>query len=192
MAISTISPRAGNKRFVRLCCFNQENASGAFKAAEILGVSPHIANDVLSDFTGVEGRTIVININGSQIIIGKTDNPNATAAVLNEAKMDVIIVGTPRKHEKWRLNILKEVVNAKPSIVALFPGLDCTTNAAEEIMRAENYEEDIRILKDVSGVIDFAVNCTEKYQNIFIGGNGQEKIEYIQRALKKIAEEEKL
>jgi len=49
------------------------------------------------------------------------------AAVFNEAKMDVIIIGTPRKNEKHRYSILKEVKDAKPDLVVLFPGLDNTT-----------------------------------------------------------------
>ncbi len=167
--------------------FNQENASGAFKVSELLGVSPKLINEVLEDFNGVEGRTITINFKDSRIIVGKTDNPDAAAAVFNEAKMDVIIIGTPRKDEKCRYNILKEVSKANPSLVVLFPGLDSTTDVAHEILRAEGYEGNIYVLKEVSEVVDLAINCTKKYRNIFIGGNGQKKIMYIQKALHELS-----
>ena len=54
--------------------YNQENASGAFKAAELLGIYPKFINKVLSSFNNVEGRTISINFTNSRIIIGKTND----------------------------------------------------------------------------------------------------------------------
>jgi UDP-N-acetylmuramoylalanine--D-glutamate ligase len=167
--------------------FNQENASGAFRVAEILGISSKLTNEVLSNFNGVEGRTKTINFENSRIIIGKTDNPDAVAAVFNEAKMDIIIIGTPRKSEKYRYNILKEVSNAKPELVVLYPGLDNTTYIAEKILRAEGYEGDVSVLNEVSEVVELALNCTKKYKNIFIGGNGQKKIMYIQKTLNRLS-----
>ena len=167
--------------------FNQENASGAFKAAEILGIYPKFINNVLSNFNNVKGRTISINFRNSKIIIGKTDNSDAVAAVFNEAKMDVIIIGTPRKNEKHRYSILKEVKDAKPDLVVLFPGLDNTTDMAKEILEAEGYNGKICILDEVSQVVEFALNCTKKYKNIFIGGNGQKKIISLQNALNEIS-----
>ena len=62
----------------------------------------------------VELKTI--NFDYSKIVIGKTDNPDAAAAVFNGAKMDIIIIGTPTKNEKYRYNILKEVINANPDL----------------------------------------------------------------------------
>ena len=165
--------------------FNQENASGAFKAAEILGIYPKFINNVLSNFNNVKGRTISINFRNSKIIIG--DNSDAVAAVFNEAKMDVIIIGTPRKNEKHRYSILKEVKDAKPDLVVLFPGLDNTTDMAKEILEAEGYNGKICILDEVSQVVEFALNCTKKYKNIFIGGNGQKKIISLQNALNEIS-----
>ena len=167
--------------------FNQKNASGAFKAAEILGLSPIFINKVLSDFNAVEGRTTSINFNNSKIIIGKTDNPDAAAAVFNEAKMDIIIIGTPRKNEEHRFGILKEVTNAKPKFVVLFPGLDNTTDKAMEILRLEGYNGEICILTEVSDIVDLALKCVKSYKNIFIGGNGQKKIMSIQNALNKVS-----
>ena len=167
--------------------FNQENASGAFKAAELLGISPKFINKVLSNFNSIKGRTTSINFTNSKIIIGKTDNPNAAAAVFSESKMDVIMIGTPRKSEKHRYNILKEVKNANPDVVILFPGLDNTTDVAKQILKTEGYEGKICILDEVSQVIELALKCTKKYKNIFIGGNGQKKIIYIQNSLNEIS-----
>ncbi len=167
--------------------FNQKNASGAFKAAELLGLSPKFINKVLSDFNAVEGRTTSINFNNSKIIIGKTDNPDAAAAVFNEAKMDIIIIGTPRKNEEQRFSILKEVKNAKPKLVVLFPGLDNTTDKAMEILRIEGYNGEICILNEVSDIVNLALKCVKNYKNIFIGGNGQKKIMSIQNALNKVS-----
>jgi UDP-N-acetylmuramoylalanine--D-glutamate ligase len=167
--------------------FNQENASGAFKAAELLGINPKFINNVLSNFNNVKGRTISINFENSKIIIGKTDNSDAVAAVFNEAKMEVIIIGTPRKNEKHRYSILKEVKNAKPDIVVLFPGLDNTTEVAKEILESEGYNGKIYIIDEVSQVLEFALKCTKKYKNIFIGGNGQKKIISIQNTLNEIS-----
>lgn len=164
--------------------FNKENASAAYKAAELLDISPDLINNVLSNFKGVEGRITTINFPNSRIVIGKTDNSTAAAAVLNEEKMDVIIIGTPRKNEEYRYNILKEVINAKPLLLVLFPGLDNTTGIAKEFLKTGGYMGDICILKDVSEVIELALRCTKKYKNIFIGGNGQEKIVHIQKKLR--------
>jgi UDP-N-acetylmuramoylalanine--D-glutamate ligase len=167
--------------------FNQENASGAFKAAELLGISPKVINNVLSNFHNVKGRTISINFINSRIIIGKTDNSNAAAAVFSEAKMEVIIIGTPRKGEKHRYSILKEVKNAKPDLVVLFPGLDNTTDEAKEILKNEGYNGKICILDEVSQVVELTLKCTKKYKSIFIGGNGQKKIISLQNTLNEIS-----
>ena len=76
---------------------------GLLKLLKLLGLNPKFINNVLSGFNNVKGRTVSINFINSRIIIGKTDNSDAVAAVFNEAKMDVIIIGTPRKNEKYRL-----------------------------------------------------------------------------------------
>ncbi|MBZ2165547.1 Mur ligase family protein [Methanobacterium spitsbergense] len=163
--------------------FNRDNASGASKVAEILKIPTKLIEDVLSNFIIVEGRTTTISYKGAQIIIGKTDNPDAAAAVFSEAHMDVIMVGTPRKGEICRYNILKEVSNANPSLVVLFPGLDNTTNNALKILRDEGYEGEVCIVTKVTDIVDLTVKCTAKYKNIFIGGNGQKKIMCLQKAL---------
>jgi UDP-N-acetylmuramoylalanine--D-glutamate ligase len=163
--------------------FNEENASGAIKVAELLGISPKLSKDVLNNFNMVDGRTTTINFNKTNIIIGKTDNPHAAAAVFNEVRMDVIIIGTPRKDENWRFEILKEVSNSNPDIVVLFPGLDSTTDTAKRILRSNGYHGDIYIVKEVSEVVEFVLKCIENHESVFIGGNGQKKIMAIQKAL---------
>ncbi len=163
--------------------FNQENASGAFKVAELLGIPSELAEEVLSDFEGVEGRIRSINLNDSNIIIGKTDNPDSAAAVFNEVDIEVMIIGTPRKHEKFRYNILKEVAKANPSEVVLFPGLDNTTSIAKEILINSGYTGPIKIVDEFSDIIELVLDFTENYRTIFIGGNGQEKIMSLQSSL---------
>ncbi|MDD3985848.1 MAG: Mur ligase family protein [Methanobacterium sp.] len=167
--------------------FNRENAGGAFKVAEALKISPKIIEEVLSSFTIVEGRTTTIRYNGANIIIGKTDNSNAAAAVFKEAPMDVIMIGTPRKNETHRYNILKEVSNTNPSLVILFPGLDDTTNTALKILRDKGYNGKICIIKEEDDIVDITVKCTTKYKNIFIGGNGQKKIISLEKRLSKLS-----
>jgi UDP-N-acetylmuramoylalanine--D-glutamate ligase len=163
--------------------FNQENASGAYKVAEILGVPPKLINKVLSNFEGVEGRTKTIKVNGSTIIIGKTDNPDAAAAVFKEVPIDVMLIGTPRINEKFRYNILREVSKADPAVVILFPGLENTTTTAKDILKSDGYLGTIKIVDDDSELVDLVLSFTETYENIFIGGNGQEKIMSIHRLL---------
>lgn len=169
--------------------FNQENASGAFKVAKLLNVPSNLIEDVLSNFEGVEGRIKTMKLNGSNIIIGKTDNPEATAAVFSEVKVDIMIIGTPRKNEKFRLNILKEVASANPSEVVLFPGLDDTTNIAKEFLIKNGYRNPIIIVNEISKIVELVLHFTENYQTIFIGGNGQGKIMALQASLTKLVDE---
>ena len=179
--ISLISEHRNLKLFGS---FNQENAAGASKVAELLGVSQKLITQVLSSFNGVDGRTTTFKLNGSDIIIGKTDNPDAAAAVFDEVSIDVMVIGTPRRHEKYRYNILKEVSNANPDIVVLFPGLDSTTSTAQAILKSNGYNGIIIIVEDISELVNIILDFTNKYQNIFIGGNGQERIMSIQHCLR--------
>ena len=73
------------------------------------------------------------------------------------------------------------------NLVVLFPGLDNTTEVAKEILETEGYTGKICILDEVSKVVELALNCTKKYKNIFIGGNGQKKIMSIQNTLNEIS-----
>ncbi|UTB31630.1 MAG: Mur ligase family protein [Methanobacterium sp. ERen5] len=169
--------------------FNQENASGAFKVATILGVEPVLINNVLSNFEAVEGRIRTLKLNGSEIIIGKTDNPDATSAVLSEAQPDIVIIGTPRRNEKFRYNILKEVAMADPTEVVLFPGLDDTTEFARGALINFGYSGTIIVTEDMSNLVDLVLGYTESNGKIFIGGNGQAKIMSLQSSLLQLVDE---
>jgi len=117
--------------------FNQENAAAAARVAEVMGIGREMVDEALISFEGVAGRTEIIEISGSKLVIGKTDNPDAAQAVLREANFQVAIVGTPRRNEKWRFEILKEIEKHQPQIIALFPGLDNTVPQAKKVL--ENY-----------------------------------------------------
>lgn len=62
-----------------------------------MGISKETIEKTLKEFQVLPGRASVINLPHSQIVVGKTDNADAAAAVLNEVKFPVIILGTPRK-----------------------------------------------------------------------------------------------
>ena len=97
------------------------------------------------------------------------------------------MVGTPRKGETWRYNILKEVSNANPSLVVLFPGLDNTTNTALKILRDEGYQGEVCIVTKSYRYCGHYCEVYCKYKNIFIGGNGQKKIMCLQKALSELS-----
>jgi len=117
-------------------------------------------------------------------LFGKTDNVDATSAVLDEVEFPVIILGTPRKGELCRFDIFREVSKTNSKIIAIFPGLDDTLEVARNILEEENYNGEIFNLTNVEDVVEFALKCSKKYENIFIGGNGQQKIIEITNSLK--------
>jgi len=170
--------------------FNLQNAAAAEKVAQFLEIPQNDINCALKEFNGVEGRSTTLNLSGCNIVIGKTDNVDAAAAVLNELKFDVVIIGTPRKNEICRYEILKEVAKANPEIVVLFPGLDDTIDIAFEKLKNEGYDGTIEIIENTVDIVDFAVKCSEKYENIFIGGNGQNKLIEIQEALRRLTKDD--
>lgn len=179
--------RETNKRLNIFGKFNLENAAAAEETAKYLNIPDTYIKEALENFRGVDGRITKINFPESNIIIGKTDNVDAAAAVFNEQKFEVAIIGTPRENETWRYDIFKEVSRADPDVVALFPGLDDTRKQASEILRRENYKGDIKFLEDLDDVLDFTLQCTQQYENIFIGGNGQDKIIKIHNKLQRYA-----
>ena len=165
--------------------FNRQNAGAASEVGKILGVTSEDIEAALGDFKGVEGRTKLLEVHGSRVLIGKTDNADATSAVLTETPFDVIMIGTPRKGELCRFDTLKEVSRVNPRILALFPGLDDTVDDALKILKSTGYSGRVEILENVSEVVDFTLKLTKADPsiNIFIGGNGQEKITEIQKRL---------
>jgi len=170
--------------------FNLQNAAAAEKVAQFLGISQNDIQQALEGFKCVKGRTATLNLSGCDIIVGKTDNVNAAEAVLNELDFDVVMIGTPRENEKCRFEILKEVARVNPKTVVLFPGLEDTTDIAFERLISEGYGGDIRIMESTADIINFTVECSEKYENVFIGGNGQEKLIKKQNALQWLANED--
>jgi UDP-N-acetylmuramoylalanine--D-glutamate ligase len=170
--------------------FNLQNAAAAEKVAQFLEIPQSDINCALKEFNGVEGRSSTLNLSGCNIVVGKTDNVDATAAVLNELKFDVAIIGTPRRNETCRYEILKEVAKANPETVVLFPGLDDTIDIAFEKLKKEGYKGNIEIIEDTADIVDFAVKRSEKCENIFIGGNGQNKLIKIHEALRRLTKDD--
>ncbi len=165
--------------------FNRQNAAAALNTSKILDINNEDITEALKNFKGVKGRTTTFQLQGSMVVIGKTDNIDATSAVFNESNFDVIIMGTPRKGEICRFDILNEVAKINPHIVALFPGLDNTTKIAIEILRKDGYKGEIKDLSNVDQVVNFTLQCAKQYKNIFIGGNGQQRLIEIQNSLHK-------
>ncbi|MGO9387706.1 MAG: Mur ligase family protein [Methanobacterium sp.] len=163
--------------------FNRQNAAAAAEVAKILNIPKENINESLKSFTPVPGRIDELNIGKSKIVIGKTDNISAITAVISEEKFDVVILGTPRRNEYWRYDILKEASKINPQLIGLFPGLDDTTNKAEELLIKYGYHGSIKILNDIKEVIEFTIDCVKKDSIIFIGGNGQNKIMNIKEIL---------
>jgi len=165
--------------------FNRQNAAAAAKVAEILNISDAIVKESLASFKGVEGRIAILNLDGSKIVIGKTDNVSAVNALFKEIKFDLTILGTPRKQEYWRFNIFSQVANTNPEYIGLFPGLDNTTIQAREELRNKGFNGEIKIFDNVSEVVEFILSNHKIYKTIFIGGNGQDKIIEIKNSLKR-------
>lgn len=164
--------------------FNRKNAAAASKTAEIMGISDEIIENTLKDFNVLPGRAMIIDLPHSQIVVGKTDNADAAAAVFNEVDFPVIILGTPRKGEMCRLEIFREASRTNSEIIAIFPGLEDTRDDVLKVLEEENYNGTIHNLTNVEDVVEFALKCSESYPNVFIGGNGQLKIMEITESLK--------
>ena len=163
--------------------FNRQNAAAAAEVAKILNIPKEKINKSLKSFTPVPGRIDELNIGKSKIVIGKTDNLSAITAVISEEKFDVVILGTPRRNEYWRYDILEEASKINPHLIGLFPGLDDTTAQAEELLIKNGYHGPIKILNDIKEVVEFTIDCIKKDSIIFIGGNGQDKIMKIKEIL---------
>jgi len=99
--------------------FNKLNAGAAQAAARALEIDEQIIEDSLKEFHGIEGRIKSYYINESEIFAGKTDNAHATGVVLEERKFQAIFLGTPRKNEPWRLEILDEVSKNQPEVMKI-------------------------------------------------------------------------
>ena len=167
--------------------YNRQNAAAACKVAEILDIPEKKIKGSLASFKPVGGRITELSMDGSRIIIGKTDNVSAVSAVFGETEFDLVILGTPREGEYWRFDIFTEVANFNPQYIILFPGLDDTTSQAKEILRKNDYKGKIKISGDISEITEFISTHHRNYKTIFIGGNGQDKITEIKGVLEEIS-----
>ena len=163
--------------------FNLQNAEAARIACSKLGISNENIIKSLETFKSVEGRTVKIKYNDLDIIAGKTDNVDALKAVLDEERFDVLIIGTPRKGETCRFNILDYINEYKPNTLVIFPGLEDITYDYTEYLNKLGYNQDILVIKKIEDIIKYIDN--QKNVNIFIGGNGQSKITEIINILSK-------
>ena len=163
--------------------FNKLNAGAAQAAAQALDIDESIIENSLREFGGIEGRIQSYHINESEIFAGKTDNAHATAAALEERKFQAIFLGTPRKNEPWRLEILDEVYKTQPDVIVLFPGLENTINLALDRLKCLGFKGKILTIEDMDKLMEMIMEMTRKYEYIFIGGNGQQKILEIQKKL---------
>lgn len=162
--------------------FNKNNAHAAYIMCKILlNIPDENIQKTLENFQAVEGRTKQINYHTNTIITGKTDNVDALKAVLDEERFDILIIGTPRKHETCRYNILDYINEYKPETLIIFPGLEDTTYEYIQHLNKLGYHKDMMVLKNMDDIINY-IN-TKQNMKIFIGGNGQEKITQITNIL---------
>ena len=162
--------------------FNLQNAEAARVTCIELGIKERDIIKYLETFESVEGRTIKINYNDNEIVSGKTDNVDALKAVLEEERFDTLIIGTPRKHEKCRFNILDYIKIYAPDTLVIFPGLDDVTYDYVQYLNKLGYTKDLRVIKRIKDLISFI--DTQHNKKIFIGGNNQTKITEITSQLK--------
>lgn len=154
--------------------FNLQNAEAARVACIELGIIEKTIIKYLKTFKSVDGRTMKINYENNEIVIGKTDNVDALKAVLDEETFDIVIIGTPRKHETCRFNILDYIKKYSPNTLIIFPGLDDITYDYVQYLNKLGYNKDLMVIKEIKDIIRFIDENTNK--RIFIGGNGQAKI----------------
>lgn len=154
--------------------FNLQNAEAARIACLELGIREKSIIQYLETFKSVAGRTIKINYENNEVVIGKTDNVDALKAVLDEDEFDIVIIGTPRKNETCRFNILDYIKKYSPDTLIIFPGLDDITYDYVQYLNKLGYNKDLMVIKEIKDIIRFIDENNNK--KIFIGGNGQEKI----------------
>ncbi|MDD6286161.1 Mur ligase family protein [Methanosphaera sp.] len=162
--------------------FNLQNAEAARVACNKLGIDNEKIIDALESFESVEGRTIKIKYKSNEIVSGKTDNVDALKAVLEEERFDILIIGTPRKNESCRYQILDYIKDYSPDTLIIFPGLEDTTYEYGQYLNNLGYTHDVLVIKKIKDIIKYIES--KKETKIFIGGNGQEKITEITNLLK--------
>ncbi len=167
--------------------FNKLNAGAAQATARAMNIDETIIENALAEFDGIEGRIKSYYINESEIFAGKTDNAHATSVVLEERKFKAIFLGTPRKNETWRLDIIDEASKTQPEVMVLFPGLENTIDQALNRLKYLNFKGKVLTITDLDKLLEIIMEMTQNYKYIFIGGNGQNKILEIQKKLDVLA-----
>ena len=167
--------------------FNLLNAGLATAIARELKVPKDVIRDTLSNFKAVEGRLDVYKINNASVYVGKTDNSDALASVLSEKDFYAIFIGTPRRNEEHRLDILDVAVKYNPEVIVLFPGLDDTLDMAIYRLNSLGYGGNVISVNSLDEIIELVAEYSHE-DAILIGGNGQETIIDIQERIKLISE----
>lgn len=167
--------------------FNRCNAGLAAAIAIELKIKKNIIKESLNNFKAVAGRLDVYPLNDSLIYIGKTDNSDALASVLAENNFYAIFIGTPRPHEKHRLDILDEVVKYNPEVIVLFPGLDDNFEVAKYRLNSLNYEGRVEIATSLDEIIALVAEFSHE-EAMLIGGNGQDVIIDIQERIRLLSQ----
>ena len=167
--------------------FNRCNAGLATAIATELRIKKDIIKESLKNFKAVAGRLDVYPLNDSLIYIGKTDNSDALASVLAENNFYAIFIGTPRPHEKHRLDILDEVVKYNPEVIVLFPGLDDNFEVAKYRLNSLNYEGRVEIATSLDEIVALVAEFSHE-EAMLIGGNGQDVIIDIQERIRLLSQ----
>ncbi len=166
--------------------FNRLNAGAAAKVAELLDTPKDVIESALYDFRAPMGRLETYEIGGVRLFIGKTDNPSAMEAVLDEVEFDAIFIGTPRINENWRFEILDVILKKPPKVLVIFPGLEDTVDIAVKRAKKLRIPSKLQIAKDLDEVLHILKGFIDRYHRIFIGGNGQDKIIKVQKEIEKM------
>ena len=167
--------------------FNLLNAGLATAIATELKVPKDIIRQTLADFKAVEGRLDVYKINNADVYVGKTDNSDALASVLKEKDFYALFIGTPRRNEIHRLDILDVAAKYNPEVIVLFPGLDDTLDIAIYRLQSVGYMGNIITVNTLDQIIELVAEYSHE-EAILIGGNGQDTIIEIQERIKLISE----
>jgi UDP-N-acetylmuramoylalanine--D-glutamate ligase len=167
--------------------FNLLNAGLATAISTELKVPKDVIRSSLANFTAVEGRLDVYKINDADVYVGKTDNSDALASVLSEKDFYALFLGTPRRNEIHRLDILDVAAKYNPEVIVLFPGLDDTLDLAIYRLNSVGYMGNIITVNTLDQIIELVAEYSHE-DAILIGGNGQDIIIEIQERIKLISE----
>ena len=167
--------------------FNLLNAGLATAICRELKVPKDVIKSTLADFRAVEGRLDVYKINDAEVYVGKTDNSDALASVLSEKNFYALFIGTPRRNEVHRLDILDVAVKYNPEVIVLFPGLDDTLDIAIYRLNSLGYMGNIITVNTLDQIIELVAEYSHE-EAVLIGGNGQDVIIEIQDRIKRISE----